>query len=439
MSRDFRLTGHPTTDTLHAVSILSKPTFAEAFRFWLRLGWISFGGPTGQIAIMHRELVERKKWIDEKRFLNALNYCMMLPGPEAQQLATFLGWSMYGIPGGVCAGLLFILPATFILWALSLIYVEYGSVPIVAAAFYGLIPAIIAIVFNAMIKLTRKTLHDPLHWVIAIAAAVLIYFFREGYPLVVLGSGLLGWLFRVSMKEIPVMTESVEKAKPIRFAPLLWIGTTCIALWFAPLLILGACLGWDHTVMREGVFFSKAALVTFGGAYAVLPYVAQQAVDYYHWLTPEQMMHGYGLAETTPGPLIMVLQFVGFLGAWHQPGSLSPLASATLGSFITTWVTFAPSFLFILVGAPFVERLIHVQALQSALRGISAAVVGVMANFALWFAFHAVFPGNAMAHPDFFVVLVSLGALASLLIWQVDVMLLIGICAVLGVVGKVMM
>jgi chromate transporter len=419
------------------VSTPKQPTFAEALRFWSRLGWISFGGPTGQIAIMHRELVERKKWIDEKRFLHALNYCMILPGPEAQQLATYLGWSLHGIRGGVCAGLLFILPATFILWGLSLIYVEYGSVPAVAAAFYGLVPAIIAIVFNAMLKLSRKTLHDPLRWVIAISAATLIIFYREAYPLVVIGAALLGWLFRGPPKENDPR-EAVARP-PVRLAPQIRIAAICLALWFAPLLALGSWLGWQSTIAREGIFFSKAALVTFGGAYAVLPYVAQHAVEHYHWLNADQMLHGFGLAETTPGPLIMVLQFVGFIGAWKNPGQLTPLAAATLGSFLTTWVTFAPCFLFILAGAPFVERLIEMKALQSVLGAISAAVVGVMANFALWFAWHAIFPGAEIAHPDLFVLAVSLGAFVALLAWQVDVMLLIGICAALGVVYRVIM
>jgi chromate transporter len=435
------------------VSTPDKPTFAEALRFWARLGWISFGGPTGQIAIMHRELVERKKWIDEKRFLHALNYCMMLPGPEAQQLATYLGWSLHGIRGGVCAGLLFILPATFILWGLSLIYVEYGSVPVVAAAFYGLVPAIIAIVFNAMLKLGRKTLHDPLRWVVAISAAVLIIFCREAYPFVVVGAGLLGWIFQGKRESFggflwPAATRTNELSGlpdlkqsgilPIRLGPQIRIAAICLALWFAPLLALGSWLGWQSTIAREGIFFSKAALVTFGGAYAVLPYVAQHAVEHYHWLNADQMLHGFGLAETTPGPLIMVLQFVGFMGAWKNPGQLTPLIAATLGSFLTTWVTFAPSFLFILAGAPFVERLIQVKALQSALSAISAAVVGVMANFALWFAWHAIFPGNPMTQPDLFVLAVSVGAFVALLAWQIDVMLLIGICAALGVVYRLL-
>ncbi|MDB4793491.1 chromate efflux transporter [Methylacidiphilales bacterium] len=414
-----------------------RPTFAEAFRFWSRLGWINFGGPTGQIAIMHRELVDRKKWIDEKHFLHALNYCMMLPGPEAQQLATYLGWYLHGIRGGVCAGALFVFPAVFILWGLSLIYVCYGTVPIIAAAFYGLVPAVIAIVFHAMVRLAGKTLHDPLRWLIAISAAVLIYFYRDAYPCVVLGAGLLGWIFRKKNENVSPVTEPKAGSSPIRIAPLVRVAIICIAIWFAPLLILGSWLGWNHIVAQEGIFFSKAALVTFGGAYAVLPYVAQHAVEQYHWLSRDEMLHGFGLAETTPGPLIMVLQFVGFLGAWHHPGGLHPLTAATLGSFITSWVTFAPSFLFILVGAPFVERLGQIAAIQSALSAISAAVVGVMANFAIWFAWHALFPGNAIGHPDLFVLAVSVGSFVALWLWQADVMLLIGLCAALGVIYRV--
>jgi chromate transporter len=289
-----------------------------------------------------------------------------------------------------------------------------------------------------MLKLGRKTLHDPLHWLIAIGAAVFIGFDRGAYPLVVIVAGLLGWLFHPQTKAgVEAETEPVAVAEPIRFAPLVRIAAVCVALWFAPLLALGSWLGWDGTIAREGIFFSKAALVTFGGAYAVLPYVAQHAVEQYHWLSADQMMHGFGLAETTPGPLIMVLQFVGFLGAWHQPGSLPPLAAATLGSFITTWVTFAPCFLFILTGAPFVERLTRMAALQSAMSAISAAVVGVMASFALWFAGQALFPGGLAGHADLFVLATGLGAFLALLLWQADVMLLIGLCAVVGVVWRV--
>jgi chromate transporter len=405
-------------------------------RFWWKLGWISFGGPSGQIAIMHRELVERKGWVEEKRFLNALNYCMLLPGPEAQQLATFLGWQLHGVRGGLCSGVLFVLPSVFILWGLSVIYVWYGSVPFVAAAFYGLTPAVIALVFNAMIKLGNKTLNNALRWGIALAAAVLISFYRESYPLVVLGAGLVGWLCRKRTIESQTTTETPAPREPIRLGKQMSIALACLVAWLAPLLAAGCWLGWDHTVTQEGIFFSKAALVTFGGAYAVLPYVAQHTVQHYHWLGPDQMLHGFGLAETTPGPLIMVLQFVGFMGAWNHPGPLAPLTAATLGSLLTTWVTFAPCFLFVLGGAPYIERLIAVKSLQAALGAISAAVVGVIANFALWFAWQAMFPGHALAHPDLFVAVVCAGAFAALYFWKADVAALIGVCALLGIVWK---
>jgi chromate transporter len=410
-----------------AEAVPSSPSFREALRFWWRLGWISFGGPTGQIAIMHEEVVDRRKWIDEESFLHALNFCMMLPGPEAQQLATYLGWRLHGTRGALCAGLLFILPAVFILWALSLIYVLFGTVPIVAAAFYGLIPAIIAIVVRALFQLGKRTLRHWLYWVIALGAAVAMTHYRASYPLIVLGAGLLGALLRSPPKAPPHV-----EIPALRLWPQLRIGALCLLAWWTPVVASVIFLGRHSTVTREAFFFSKAALVTFGGAYALLPYVAQQAVEQFHWLAPDQMLHGFALAETTPGPLVMVLQFVGFLGAWNQPGSLPPLAAATLGSLLTTWVTFSPSFLFILVGAPFVDRLTRIPALQAALKAVSAAVVGVMASFALWFGSRALFP-HPQAPPDLFVLLVGLGALLALCLTRLRVMSLLGICAGLGI------
>ena len=409
----------------------SRPAFRTALHFWWRLGWISFGGPTGQIAIMHEEIVDRRKWIDERSFLHALNFCMMLPGPEAQQLATYLGWRLHGTRGALCAGLLFIVPAVFILWALSLIYVLFGSVPLVAAAFYGLVPAVIAIVLRALFRLGKKTLDRWLYGVIAIGAAVAMARYRASYPLVVLGAGLLGALLRPGL----AATLPHREISTVRILPQLRIGALCLLAWWTPVAVAALFLGRDSTITREALFFSKAALVTFGGAYALLPYVAQQAVEQFHWLTPDEMLHGFALAETTPGPLVMVLQFVGFLAAWHQPGSLSPLSAATLGSLLTTWVTFAPSFLFILAGAPFVERLIQIPALQSALQAISAAVVGVMANFAFWFGSRAIVP-HAGGQPDLFVLLVGLGALAALSWSRISVVPLLAICAGLGMLVR---
>src|SRR5207253_598702 len=282
------------------------PTFGEAFKFWLKLGFISFSGPTGQIAIMQTELVEKKKWISQSRFLHALNFCMLLPGPEAQQLAIYIGWLLHKTWGGIVAGAFFVIPSIFILWTLSFIYAAYGNVPWVAAIFYGLKPAVTAIVLTAVIRIGRKALKNEVMWALAARA------------------------FRIS---------------------LLWL-----ALWLTPTLIVGAVRGWESTLFKEGLFFSKAAVVTFGGAYAVLPYVAQQALFHYGWLKPGQMMDGLGLAETTPGPLIMVLQFVGFMGAWQHPEGLSPLVAATIGALITTWATFTPCFLWIFVGGPYIEQ-----------------------------------------------------------------------------------
>jgi len=410
----------------------AAPSFKNALGLWWRLGWISFGGPTGQIAIMHEELVVRKKWVEEEAFLHALNFCMMLPGPEAQQLATFLGWRLHGTRGALSAGLLFILPAVFILWALSLIYALYGTVPLVAAAFSGLIPAVLAIVLRALLQLGRRTLDRPLFGLIAVIAALIVSFSRESYPVIVLGAGVLGWIVR---DRGPAKSKP-RNLPPIRLVPLLSTGATCLLAWWLPVLFALWLLGPASTITREGLFFSKAALVSFGGAYSLLPYVAHHAVDQLHWLGTNDMMHGLGLAESTPGPLIMVLQFVGFLGAWHRPGVLSPLCAATLGSLITTWVTFAPSFLFILVGGPFVERLTHVVALQSALRAISAAVVGVMASFAIWFGAHAIFPGQRYDRPDFFVIVLAAGALVALYRWRISVLALLAICAGLGVAAR---
>ena len=404
------------------------PTFREALRFWWRLGWISFGGPTGQIAIMHEELVDRKKWIGESSFLHGLNFCLMLPGPEAQQLATYLGWRLHGTRGALGAGLLFILPAIFILWGLSLVYVLFGTVPAVAAAFAGLAPAVVAIVVRALFRLGSRTLKGWLYWVIALGAALAMQGNRGGYPLIVLAAGLLGAFFRSSNEPHPPH----ELSSPLRLGPLLRTAALSLVAWWTPVLAAVIFLGRESTVTREGLFFSKAALVTFGGAYALLPYVAQQAVERFHWLRPDQMLHGFALAETTPGPLVMVLQFVGFLGGWAQPGSLRPLTAATLGSLLTTWVTFAPSFLFILTAAPFVQRVTQVPALQAALRAISAAVVGVMAHFAFWFGSRALFPGHS-SRPDWFVLAVGLGALLALSCTRIGVVALLAICAGLGI------
>lgn len=385
----------------------AAPTFREAFRYWLKLGLISFGGPAGQIALMHKELVEKRRWISEGHFLHALNFCMLLPGPEAQQLATYLGWRLHGAAGGLMAGSLFVLPSMFILYALSWVYVGGSNVPWLQAIFHGLLPAVIAVVASALLRIGRKALKSAALWIIAILSFVAIFVFKISFVIIILGAALMGWLGnRFSPTQFPgggghgeASHEDEEKGFVVLPAPVpaSWTRTlrlivTCVTLWVLPVLGLAAWLGWDSAPAQQGVFFSKAALVTFGGAYAVLPYVAQQAVDQFSWLDHAQMMSGLALAETTPGPLIMVLQFVGFMGGWQHPGILSPAWSATLGAFITSWVTFVPCFLFVFLGAPHVEHLRRQPRLAAALTAITAAVVGVILNLGVNFSLHALWP-----------------------------------------------
>ena len=393
----------------------AHPTFREARRFWLKLGFISFGGPAGQIAVMHRELVERKRWIGEPRFLHALNFCMLLPGPEATQLATYCGWLLHGVRGGLAAGVLFVLPGAVTLWLLSWIYVTYGAVPAVAAVFHGLKATVLAIVVAAVLRIGRKALTSPVAWVLAAAAFGALFFLQLPFPLVVFGALAVGWvggrmaprMFGVEASPVaaPAPAAAVSGTRTLRVA-ILGLG-----LWFAPVLLAATLRGGD-LFAQLGWFFSKAAVVTFGGAYAVLPYVGQQAVEHYHWITPGQMLDGLAFAETTPGPLIMVLQFVGFLTGWRQPGVLSPLGAATLGAAMTTWVTFVPTYLFILLGAPYIERLRGEVRLSAALAAVTAAVVGVIMNLAVWFALQVVFPVQAAV--DWFALVVGIAALVAL-------------------------
>jgi chromate transporter len=404
-----------------------RPTFGEAFRFWLKLGVISFGGPAGQIAIMHRELVERRRWISESRFLHALNYCMLLPGPEAQQLATYSGWLLHGARGGIVAGVLFVLPSAVLLWALSWAYVTLGSVPWVAALLYGLKPAVLAIVASAVIRIGQRVLKNPWMFGLAAAAFLALAMFSVPFPAVVFGAGLLGWIGgRVAPEKFAVLKGHAKTADEATIGsphPSSWravkVLLICGVLWWGPILGVGAFFGWGSAFFQQGIFFSKTAMVTFGGAYAVLPYVSQQAVEHYHWLKPTQMLDGLGLAETTPGPLIMVLQFVGFVGAWQQPGLLTPLAAATLGAAITTWATFAPCFLWIFLGAPYVERLRGNIRLNAALSAITAAVVGVILNLAVWFGWHVLQPQPGRI--DWFAAALSAIAFVGLSRWKWDV------------------
>lgn len=398
----------------------ASPTFREALRFWARLGCISFGGPAGQIAVMHRELVERKRWIDEKRFLHALNFCMLLPGPEATQLATYCGWLLHGVRGGLVAGILFVLPGALTLWGLSWIYVTHGALPEVAAVFHGLKAAVLAIVVAALLRVARRALTGPVAWGLAAAAFGALFFLRVPFPAVVFAALGFGWLggrlapqafgLKPGTETDPVEVPAAAEAGRARHGG--QVAVTGVALWFAPVLLAMAWPGGAGVLAQLGWFFSKAAVVTFGGAYAVLPYVGQQAVEHYHWLTPAQMLDGLAFAETTPGPLILVLQHVGFLAGWQQPGGLAPLLGATLGAGMTTWVTFVPTYLFILVGAPWVERVRGERRLAAALAAVTAAVVGVILNLTVWFALQVIFPHGAPV--DWFALAVAGAALVAL-------------------------
>ncbi len=444
----------PATTPPTEVTPPRAPTFWEAFRFWLKLGFISFGGPGGQIAIMHAELVEKRRWISDRRFLHALNYCMLLPGPEAQQLATYIGWLLHRTWGGIVAGGLFVLPSMFILWALSFVYVQYGNVPWIAAVFYGLKPAVLAIVMAAVIRIGQKILKNGVMWGLAAFAFIALFFLHVPFPLVIVTAAAVGYLGGKYWRDkFLILGESKSNSKtgqsilhddatiPEHTQPSLIraakVCAVCITLWWLPVLLAGLTLGWDHTLFRQGLFFSKAALVTFGGAYAVLPYVSQQAVENYHWLTGGQMLDGLGLAETTPGPLVMVLQFVGFLGGWNQPGALPPLIGATLGAFLTTWVTFIPCFLWIFLGAPYIERLRGHEHLTTALSAVTAAVVGVILNLAVWFGLHVLFPGEQTV--DWFAVVVSLTAFIGMVKWKWDIIPVVLGAGALGVIYKLLL
>ena len=410
----------------------STPTFREALRFWFKLGCISFGGPAGQIAVMHRELVERKRWIEESRFLHALNFCMLLPGPEATQLATYCGWLLHGVRGGLAAGVLFVLPGAVTLWVLSWIYVTYGELASVAAVFHGLKATVLAIVVAAVLRIGRKALTGPVAWTLAAAAFGALFFLRLPYPLVVFGAlaiGFAGGRWAPGMFGVKVENEPVAPPAAVPLVSTLRVAAIGVALWFAPVL-LAAGLQPGGLLAQLGWFFSKAAVVTFGGAYAVLPYVGQQAVEHYHWITAGQMLDGLAFAETTPGPLIMVLQFVGFLAGWRHPGAWSPVVAGSLAAAMTTWVTFVPTYLFILVGAPYVERLRGDVRLNAALAAVTAAVVGVILNLAVWFALQVVFPVHAAM--DSFALVVGVAALVALERFKVGIVPVITAGGLLG-------
>jgi chromate transporter len=381
-------------------SPLSAPDnipFSEALAVWWRIGLLSFGGPAGQIALMHRVIVDEKKWLDEARFLHALNYCMLLPGPEAQQLATYIGWLLHGVKGGLVAGCLFILPGAVAMLGLTWIYVLLGDLSLIEGVFFGLKAAVLAIVVQALVRIGGRTLRGRLKPLIALLAFLGLYLAALPFPLVVLGAGVLGWIAAHHLRaetQLPAPSAQLDSLLQIpasKTRNAVKAALVCATLWLMTLAVLWVWRGQADVFTEIAVFFSKMAVVTFGGAYAVLAYVAQQGVEHYQWLQPDEMLNGLGLAETTPGPLILVTQFVGFLGAFRQSGVEPALLAGTLGALLTTWVTFLPCFVWIFAGAPFVESLRDNHRLSAALAAITAAVVGVIANLALWFAINVLF------------------------------------------------
>jgi len=439
----------------HPASSSERPqavSFAEALRFWLKLGFVSFGGPAGQIAIMHTELVERRRWISEKRFLHALNYCMVLPGPEAQQLATYLGWLLHRTRGGIAAGALFVLPSLFLLIALSWVYIAFGQMPLVEGLFYGIKPAVTAIVVHAAYRIGSRALRNGVLWAIAAAAFVAIFALNVPFPAIVLAAALVGYAggklapgkFQLGGGHgaagksygpalIDDDTPTPEHAR-FRWTRLARVAIVGVLLWALPMAALTLVFGWSHTLTQMGWFFTKAALMTFGGAYAVLPYVYQGAVVHYGWLNPVQMIDGLALGETTPGPLIMVVAFVGFVGGYVKavfgPDALF-LAGAVAASLVT-WFTFLPSFLFILAGGPLVESTHGELKFTAPLTAITGAVVGVILNLALFFGYHVLWPQGFAGGFDWGSALIALGAAIALFRFKSNVMYVIAACALAG-------
>ena len=395
-----------TSDAPRALDARDAIPFRTAVRAWFAISLQTFGGPAGQIAVMQRTLVDEKRWIGQRRFLHAMNYCMLLPGPEAQQLATYVGWLLHGTRGGLVAGGLFVLPGVVALLVLSAVYVAYGSTTAVLALFAGLAPAVLAIVVQAVVRVAGRALHGPALWTIAVLAFLALALFGVPFPVVVAVAGIAGWALHrwrpAALPEKkkaeaadagppPVVSDDVLHTEAPTGRRTLRVLLAGLLVWGVPIAAVALLTGADSVFTQQGLFFSGAAVVTFGGAYAVLAYVAQQAVQVYGWLQPREMVRGLALAETTPGPLIMVVQFVAFLGAYRVPGGLDPWVAAVLASLLVTWVTFVPSFLFVLLGAPYMERLRGNRSLSAALTGITAAVVGVIANLGVYFAVHTLF------------------------------------------------
>ena len=431
-------------------------TFWAAFRFWLKLGFISFGGPAGQISIMHQELVENRRWISERRFLHALNYCMVLPGPEAQQLATYIGWLMHRTWGGIVAGALFVLPSLLILIALSWIYVAFGNVPLVAGLFYGIKPAVTAIVLQAAYRIGSRALKNEWLWGIAAASFTALFALNAPFPAVIAAAAVIGYAGgRLAPKKFAIGGAQGTSSKSFgaavidddtptpahatfnrhRFARVALVG---LGLWLVPMSMLIAAYGWDHVFMQMSWFFTKAALLTFGGAYAVLPYVYQGAVVHHGWLTPAQMIDGLALGETTPGPLIMVVAFVGFVGAYVDApfGPGNPFLAGAVAATLVTWFTFLPSFLFILAGGPFVESTHNDLKFTAPLTAITAAVVGAIINLALFFGYHVLWPTGLAGSFDWISALIALAAAVALFRFKAHVISVIAACAVVGLLVR---
>jgi chromate transporter len=427
-------------------------SFTEALRFWTKLGFVSFGGPAGQIAIMHTELVERRRWISEKRFLHALNYCMVLPGPEAQQLATYMGWLMHRTWGGIAAGALFVLPSLAILIALSWVYLRFGQTALVAGLFYGLKPAVVALVLHAAHRIGTRALKHPALWALALVAFLGIAVFNVPFPVIVVLAALIGWAGSHWVPHV-FATAAGHVAQAQRYGPALidddtpppaharWSRTTLarvlavgLGLWSIAMIVLIASLGWQATLTQMAWFFTKAALLTFGGAYAVLPYVYQGAVDQFQWVTAPQMMDGLALGETTPGPLIMVVAFVGFVGAWRQQvlGPDSLLLAGVLAATLVTFFTFLPSFVFILAGGPVVEGTRGKIGLTAPLTAITAAVVGVIVSLSLFFAYHVLWPQGSAGPFDAVSAFLAAASAVALFKFKLGVMPLLASCALTG-------
>ena len=449
----------PTASAPSKVSAVTPVSFWQAFAFWLKLGFISFGGPAGQISIMHQELVERRRWISERRFLHALNYCMLLPGPEAQQLATYIGWLMHRTKGGIVAGVLFVLPSLLILIALSWIYIAYGNLPLVAGLFYGIKPAVTAIVVQAAHRIASRALKNRWLWAIAAASFVAIFALNVPFPLIVAAAALIGYVggrmapdqFKVGGGHnkadksfgpalIDDDTPTPEHAT-FRWSRLARVAAAGAVLWAVPMGLLMAAYGWDHTFTQMSWFFTKAALLTFGGAYAVLPYLYQGGVEHYGWLTATQMIDGLALGETTPGPLIMVVAFVGFVGGYAKAvlGPEALFLAGAAAACLVTWFTFLPSFVFILAGGPLVEATHGDLKFTAPLTAITAAVVGVILNLALFFGYHVLWPQGFAGTFDGVSALIALGAAVALFRFERNVIHVIAACAVMGLLLKTLM